>query len=46
MGGKIKTGEYAKEDGFEYYLYFPIKQKLLISDEKILMSAEYKGCAT
>ena len=28
------------------YLYFLIKQKLLISGEKMLMSAEFKRCIT
>ena len=28
------------------YLYFLTKQKLLISGEKMLKSAEFKGCVT
>ena len=28
------------------YLYFLIKQNLLIPDEKVLISAEFKGCVT
>ena len=44
----LKTQENSKEWEITYlkcnlYLYFLIKQNLLISGEKILMSAELKG---